>query len=231
MYFVVYIYISKFTDIISYYVATNARSMYVHDILIKCFDKRWNSFASHCIHHTHHTHHTRTQDTVAKVVVGGTEWCMAMGSVASPRNVGVAPSSRPALLACLLHIVLHAAPLGPPLTLPPYTAFFLLLLVPVTSLLSSLSLCSSTQLSYHFVCLSYAAARRVTFRSQLPPPRKCISIGRGNAGCNGTPLSFFPFVRPTFHNYFSRRLGFFEFWIFFLLSKIGGIKIKIVNYV
>ena len=29
MYFVVYIYISKFTDIISYYVATNARSMYV----------------------------------------------------------------------------------------------------------------------------------------------------------------------------------------------------------
>ena len=115
-----------------------------------------------------------------------------------------------------------------------YTAtFFLLLLVPVTSLLPhslthSLSLCSSTQLSYHFVCLSYAAPRRVTFRSQLPP-RKCISIGRGNAGCNGTPLSFFPFVRPTFQNNFSRRLGFLGFLEFltllFLSSKVASATI------
>lgn len=32
--------------------------------------------------------------------------------------------------------------------------------------------------SYHFVCLS---VRRVTFRLH-PPPRKCISIGRGSGG-------------------------------------------------
>ena len=194
--------------------------MYVHDILIKCFDKRWNSFASHCIHHTHHTHHTRTQDTVAKVVVGGTEWCMAMGSVASPRNVGVAPSSRPALLACLLHIVLHAAPLGPPLTLPPYTAFFLLLLVPVTSLLSSLSLSLLLYAALLSLCLPFVrrgAARYLSVPTTTPAQ---VYIDRTwKRRMQRYPSVLFSFRSANFSQSFLTATGIFRILNFFSSFK------------
>lgn len=78
------------------------------------------------------------------------------GSVASPRNVGAV---QPPRLLAFLHTSRGSSN-------PPFPSIQL----------SSPS--SSSSLSYHFVCLS---VRRVTFRLH-PPPRKCISIGRGSGG-------------------------------------------------
>ena len=88
-----------------------------------------------------------------------------------------APSSRPALLACLLHTPRGSSwPSCNPTT---YTLF------PTPSRCFPL-----VSLLLHAVLLSLCLpfVRRVTFQFQ-PSPRKCISIGHGNDGCNGTLFS------------------------------------------
>lgn len=100
-----------------------------------------------------------------------------------------------------------------------YTAFFLLLLVPVTSLLALSALLRSSPITLF--------AFRTPRRAALPfgPNYPRASVYRSDVetpDANGTPLFSF-FVRPTFFRiiffFFSRRLGFFELLTFLLFLR------------